>query len=291
MSYLLLGKVAVISGASQGFGFEVARHYLLAGASLAICALNEERLHNAYLDLLPLVQPGQKIYYATTDVSKKTNVEFFVRDVIDRMGKIDILINNAGIYGPMGEIDLVNWDDWVRSIEVNLFGSVLMSRAVLPYFKSQRSGKIIQLSGGGATAPMPKISGYAVSKAAVVRFVETLAEEVRRYGVEVNAIAPGALNTGMLDEVINAGPDRAGKEFFDRALEQKKSGGSPLEAGVSLAVFLGSNASDGITGKLISALWDNWAEWPLHLKDLNDSDVYTLRRIKGVDRGYDWGDK
>jgi NAD(P)-dependent dehydrogenase (short-subunit alcohol dehydrogenase family) len=291
MSYLLLGKVAVISGASQGFGFEVARNYLLAGASLAICALNEKRLHNAYLDLLPLVKPGQKIYYATTDVSKKSNVEFFMRNVIDRMGKIDILINNAGIYGPMGEIDLVSWDDWVRSIEVNLFGSVLMSRAVLPYFKAQRSGKIIQLSGGGATAPMPKISGYAVSKAAVVRFVETLAEEVRHYGVEVNAIAPGALNTGMLDEVIDAGPDRVGKEFFERALEQKKSGGSPLEAGVNLAVFLGSNASDGITGKLISALWDNWAEWPLHLKDLNDSDVYTLRRIKGDDRGYDWGDK
>jgi 3-oxoacyl-[acyl-carrier protein] reductase len=162
---------------------------------------------------------------------------------------------------------------------------------VLPIFKAQRSGKIIQLSGGGATNPMPRISSYAVSKAGIVRFVETLAEEVREFGIDVNAIAPGALNTRLLDEVLDSGPEKVGRVFYERALKQKESGGSPLDVGVRLAVFLASDVSRGITGKLISAVWDRWEDWPFHLDELNKSDIYTLRRIVGKDRDMSWGDK
>ena len=115
-------------------------------------------------------------------------------------------MNNAGVYGPMGSIEDVDWDAWVRAIEINLFGSILMCRALLPHFKAQRYGKIIQLSGGGATNPLPRISAYAASKAAIVRFAESLALEVRDEGIDVNAIAPGALNTRMMDELLAAGP-------------------------------------------------------------------------------------
>ena len=142
-----------------------------------------------------------------------------------------------------------------------------------------------------ATNPMPRISAYAVSKAAIVRFAETLAEEVRDSGIDVNAIAPGALNTRMLDEVLEAGPEKVGQAFYERSLKQKESGGVPLDRGAELALFLASEASDGITGKLISAVWDNWEHWPEHLEDLSSSDAYTLRRIVGRDRGFEWGDK
>jgi 3-oxoacyl-[acyl-carrier protein] reductase len=162
---------------------------------------------------------------------------------------------------------------------------------VLPHLKAQRYGKIIQLSGGGATNPMPRISAYAVSKAAIVRFAETLAEEVRGTGIDINSIAPGALNTRMLDEVLEAGPDKVGKDFYERALKQRDNGGVPLQRGADLAIFLASRASDGITGKLISAVWDNWEHWPEHLDKLSGSDVYTLRRIVGRDRGFEAGDK
>src|SRR6185436_20968340 len=111
------------------------------------------------------------------------------------------------------------------------------------------------LSGGGATNPLPRISAYAASKAAVVRFAETLAEELRDAHVDVNAIAPGPLNTRLLDEVLTAGPEKVGAGFYERSLKQKEQGGAPLERGAELAVFLGSAASDGITGKLLSALW------------------------------------
>jgi NAD(P)-dependent dehydrogenase (short-subunit alcohol dehydrogenase family) len=166
-----------------------------------------------------------------------------------------------------------------------------MCRAVLPHFKRHGYGKIVQLSGGGATNPLPRISAYAASKAAVVRFVETLAEEVRGEGIDVNAIAPGALNTRLLDEILQAGPEKVGVEFFDRSMRQKTQGGAPLEQGARLAVFLGAAASDGITGKLISAVWDPWEQLAQHRRDLEATDIYTLRRIVPRDRGRDWGDR
>jgi NAD(P)-dependent dehydrogenase (short-subunit alcohol dehydrogenase family) len=177
----------------------------------------------------------------------------------------------------------------VRTIEINLLGSVLLARAVVGHMRERGYGKIVQLSGGGATAPMPGLSAYAASKAAVVRFTETLAVELRDDHVDVNALAPGALNTRMLDEVLQAGPERVGEAHYQRALAQQQGGGVPLARGADLAVFLGSAASDGISGKLLSAVWDPWAQLPAHRAEL-DSDVYTLRRIVPADRGMDWGE-
>jgi 3-oxoacyl-[acyl-carrier protein] reductase len=191
----------------------------------------------------------------------------------------------------MGLIEEVDWAEWVRAVEINLFGSILMCRALLPHFKARRYGKVVQLSGGGATNPLPRISAYAASKAAIVRFVETLAEEVRGDGIDVNAIAPGALNTRLLDEVLAGGPDRVGQAFYDRSLKQKDEGGAPLDRGADLAVFLASAASDGITGKLLSAVWDPWETLGEHRDDLQRTDVYTLRRIVPADRNLDWGER
>ncbi|HEX5000045.1 MAG TPA: SDR family oxidoreductase, partial [Terriglobia bacterium] len=149
-------------------------------------------------------------------------------------------------------------------------------------------GKIIQLSGGGATNPLPRISAYAASKAAVVRLAETLAEELRDSHVDVNAIAPGALNTRLLDEVLEAGPAKVGARFYERSLQQKREGGAPLYRGADLAVFLASAASDGITGKLLSAVWDPWERLAEHADELRSTDIYTLRRIVPKDRGATW---
>jgi NAD(P)-dependent dehydrogenase (short-subunit alcohol dehydrogenase family) len=157
--------------------------------------------------------------------------------------------------------------------------------------KKQYKGKIIQLSGGGATNPMPNISAYAVSKAAIVRFAETLAEEVREFHIDVNSIAPGPLNTQMLDEVLTAGPEKVGQAFFDKSLQQKETGGIGLNFCTDLALFLASDTSNGITAKLISAVWDQWEQWPEHLEELDSTDIFTLRRVTGRDRGFSWGDK
>jgi len=285
----LENKTAIITGANQGLGFEIAKKYLEAGASVAICARDSAMLQRAKKELLPILSASQQIVAQSADVSNSDDVRNLVDATIAALGRIDILVNNAGIYGPKGAAEVVDWQEWVHAIEINLLGSVLMCRAVLPHFKKQGQGKIVQLSGGGATNPLPGISAYAVSKAGIIRFIETLAEEVREQGIDVNAIAPGALNTRMLDEVLEAGPERVGKAFYDRSVKQKESGGASLDAGAELAVFLGSSQSNGITGKLISALWDPWKSLPEHLEDLRSTDIYALRRIVPKDRGKTWG--
>jgi NAD(P)-dependent dehydrogenase (short-subunit alcohol dehydrogenase family) len=188
----------------------------------------------------------------------------------------------------MGLIEEIDWDDWVEAIQINLFGAVLMCRQVIPLMRARGYGKIINLSGGGATAPLPRISAYAASMVAIVRLTETFAEELRDAHVDVNAIAPGALNTRLLDEVLAAGPEKVGQDFYNRAIKQRDQGGASLEKGAALAVFLASAASDGITGRLLSALWDDWASLPDRLDVLTKNDIYTLRRIVPEDRGLKW---
>jgi NAD(P)-dependent dehydrogenase (short-subunit alcohol dehydrogenase family) len=175
-------------------------------------------------------------------------------------------------------------------MDINLYGVLLPSRAVIPHFKKNGRGKIIVLSGGGATNPLPNISAYAASKAAAVRLMETLAEELRSFQVDVNAIAPGALATRLVDEVLAAGPEKVGAAFFEKNKQWKEKGATPLELGARLAVYLASRESDGITGKLISAQWDPWEKLHEFKADLN-SDIYALRRIVPKDRGKTWGDK
>jgi 3-oxoacyl-[acyl-carrier protein] reductase len=291
MPLLLSGKVAIITGANQGLGLAISKKYVSAGASVVICARNSDLLATAHEVLSENISENQMVESVSIDVSDKQSIDKLVRVALDRFGRIDILVNNAGVYGAMGPIEEVDWGEWFKAIEINLLGSVLMCRAIVPVMKSQRRGKIIQLSGGGATNPMPNISAYAVSKAGVVRFAESLAEEVRRFNIDVNAIAPGALNSRLLDEVLDAGPDKVGHVFYDKSLRQKNSGGSGFDRGAELALFLASDLSNGITGKLISAVWDNWENWPEHTNELNAGDVYTLRRIVGRDRGFEWGDK
>lgn len=290
MSGRLAGRTAIVSGANRGFGLHIAERFLAEGANVAIGARNEDLLAERAASLRRQY-PDRTIAATRLDVANEDSCKTFVAKSRDALGHIDILVNNAGIYGPMGGIDEIDWSAWVDAIQVNLLGSVLMARAVVPLMKSRRRGTIIQVSGGGATTPMPNITAYAASKAAIVRFAESLALELAEYGIDVNSIAPGALNTRLLDEVLAAGPDKVGRAFYERSLQQQESGGVPLELGSDLAVFLASDAGRGITGKLISAVWDRYEEWPAHLDELNKSDLYTLRRITGRDRGALWGDK
>lgn len=287
----LEGRTAIITGASRGLGLAIARMYVTAGADVLMCARGGKVLEQARKEVAGLATQGQKVIAQVADVSDPADVDRLVEAALRAFPRLHILVNNAGVYGPMGPIEEVDWDVWVQAIEINLFGSVLLCRAVLPHFKAHRYGKIVQLSGGGATSPLPRISAYAASKVAIVRFAETLAEEVRDDHIDVNAIAPGALNTRLLDQVLAAGPEKVGQSFYERALKQEAQGGVQLEKGAQVAVFLGSAASDGITGKLISAVWDPWETLPEHLEDLQQTDVYTLRRIIPKERGMTWGER
>ncbi len=284
----LEGRRALVTGGSQGFGLAVAQAFVNEGASVMLCARGAEALARAREDLARLAHRS-RVSAMPADVSVADDVARLVETTVAELGGLDVLVCNAGVYGPMGPLHEVDWGAWSKAVEVNLMGVALPCRSALPHFLSRRSGKIVILSGGGATKPLPRLSAYAASKAAVVRLAETLAEEVRDAGIDVNAVAPGALNTRMLDEVLEAGPDRVGAEFYEQATKQKAQGGTALEVGAALCVFLASRASDGITGKLLSAVWDPWETLPARRDEIQSSDIYTLRRIVPGDRGKTWG--
>lgn len=287
----LENRNAIVTGANQGFGLAVAKELIREGASVVICARNLPRLNKAARELRAMAMPGQKVISIQADVSIQKDVKIVIEKSIKELKRIDILVNNAGVYGPKGLIENVDAVEWAKAIEINLFSVFYACKYILPHMKKNKFGKIINLSGGGATNPLPRISAYASSKAAVVRLTETLAEEYCDCGVDINAVAPGALNTRLLEEVLKAGPGVVGEQFYNKALQQKARGGVPLERGASLCVYLASSESNGITGKLISAVWDPWKELGLHLVDLKNTDIYTLRRIVPQDRGKTWGVK
>ena len=279
---------AIITGGSQGLGRAIAEQFVREGANIAICARDEKALSATRSELEKLALPGQRVLARPCDVSSEEQTGHFAAFALKELGSVEVLVNNAGIYGPMGPTESIDWKEWTRSIEINLYGVLLPTRALIPHFKKARSGKIVILSGGGATNPLPNISSYAAAKAAVVRLMETLAEELRSFHVDVNAIAPGALNTRFLDEVLASGKENVGEAFYAKALKQKESGGVPLEKGARLCVYLASAQSDGITGKLISAQWDPWEKLHEHKEELAKSDIYALRRIVPEDRGKKW---
>lgn len=260
-----------------------------AGADVMLCARNDAELAETCDTLRSRASQQQRVMFHAADVSDSHAVAELIETTVRELPNFTGMVNNAGIYGPKGRIEDVDWDEWVRAIEINLYGTVLPCRAVLPMFRQRKYGKIVNLSGGGATAPMPHVSAYAASKAAVVRFTETIAQEASSDGIDINAVGPGPLNTRLLQEVLDAGPAKVGDSFYEKALQQKANGGAPLEKGAALCVYLLSGESDGITGRLISAIWDPWATLTQRAAELGPSDIYTLRRIVPRDRGLNWG--
>lgn len=281
----LAGRRALITGASMGFGLAVARRFVEEGAGVMLCARDGKHLETAASSLS---RDGARVLTRVADVSRESDVETLVRATISELGGLEILVCNAGVYGPKGAVGTHSPPEWWRAVEINLLGTYLCCHAVVPHFRERRYGKIILLSGGGATKPLPYLSAYAASKAGVVRLGDTLAEELRDARVDVTSIAPGALNTRLLEEVLAAGPEKVGRPFYQQMVDQKKRGGTPLERGAALCAYLASSESDGITGKLIAAVWDPWENLAKYREDLATSDIYTLRRIVPKDRGKEW---
>lgn len=274
----LAGQRALIAGGSRGLGLAVARRFVQEGASVVLAAREAAVLEEAVRTIQP--RPGapfQQIAALVADVSSEGAVADLTAFALERMGGIDVLVANAAIHGAIGRFEDCDWQAWRSAIETNLFGTALCCRAVLPGMRAAGRGKIIALSGGGAANARPYFSAYAASKTAVVRLVETLAVELAGTGVDINAIAPGAMNTRLLDEQLRAGPERIGRQAFVTALAQQ--GLDTLAAPVDLAVFLASMASDGISGRMISAVWDDWRS-PGFRAALADPEAGTLRRVK-----------
>ena len=281
-------RTTIITGASSGLGFEISKAFLKAGSNLIICSRSKEDLSNALDNLQRFKNPSQKILSLPTDISIENDVDNLITESFKKFKSIDILVNNAGIIGPKGNFEELDWDKWKYALDTNFLGSAYLVKKLIPTFKKNNFGRIIQISGGGATSPLPLQSIYAASKAAIVRFIETISLEVKEFNISANCIAPGQLNTKIMDEYLKAGPDKIGKSFYEKVQKQFKSGGAPIEKAVNLALALATEKYPFLRGKLISAIWDDWENFYKFKKELNSSDVYTLRRIIDKDRGFNW---
>lgn len=283
----LAHQVALITGANQGLGAQIASRFRREGAHVALCARGEESLRDVAASLKVEPGPGE-IWTQRVDVAREEQVDAWVAEAAARWGRVDILVNCAGTAGPRGPLETLDWAAWKSAMEINVLGTVYPCRVVTPHLKKAGRGKIINLSGGGATKPLPHLSAYAAAKAAVVRFTETLALELKAWHIDVNAVAPGVLYTKLVDDFVEAGEDQLGSAYFAEVQRQKANPQPAFDLATGLCLFLASAESDGITGRLLSANWDPWPDLARRREELAKSDVYTLRRIVPADRGLDW---
>ncbi|MCJ7587580.1 MAG: SDR family oxidoreductase [Candidatus Aminicenantes bacterium] len=272
----LQDKVALITGGSRGIGKALAEAFLKRGARVAIAARKEKEMEAAARELR---QPGDVIG-VRADISDSKDVERLFAAAADKFGSVDILVNCAGIQEPIGGFKDVNFDDWIENIHVNLIGTAMCCKAALPGMIEKKAGKIINFSGGGAGYSRPNFSAYAVSKAGVVRFTEILADELRDFNIQVNAVAPGMIETKMLKGILEAGPEKSGRDY-EQVLQRAEKGFDSLENASDLVCWLASENSSWLSGRLISAVWDPWREWKAAGTGALERDMYTLRRIDG----------
>lgn len=282
----LTGKLILLTGASRGYGAAIARQLWSAGATLALLARDGGAMEELAASL-PDAAASQTVGIFPCDLSDVSSIEAAHAAVASRLGDVDVLINNAAVQGPLGPLETLDFAQWKRVFDVDLFAAVRLCQLVIPGMRRRGRGKIIGISGGGATGPRPDVTAYACAKTALVRLAETLAEELKADRIDVNCVSPGAMNTRMLEETLAAGPRGIRREYAS-ALDRKEKGGVPPEKAAELVVFLASPESDGITGRLLASIWDDWQALPDRLHELEKTDVYTLRRIVPSDRGLNW---
>jgi len=273
----LNNKVAIITGGGRGIGEAVALAFAREGARMTIASRTQTELDQV---AARIQEQGGQVQAIRTDVSNRDDVARLIETTLTTYSQIDILVNAAGVYGPIGPMWDVDIDEWFRAFQINLLGTFMCCHAILPHMIERRQGKIVNFSGGGATSPLPRFTAYGVSKTAIVRLTETLAEEIKEFNIQVNAIAPGAVDTSLQDNVLAAG-ERAG-DLLERIrrLRETGEGGVPRELPAELVVFLASEDSDGLTGKLIAAPYDGWESWDAdRIAEVMSEAWFTLRRM------------
>jgi 3-oxoacyl-[acyl-carrier protein] reductase len=265
----------LITGAGRGIGKRLAMGFAQAGARVALLGRSQAELDLAKLEI---EQAGGNSLRLRADVRDLEQLVAAVDRVQVVFGRLDVLVAAAAVLGPIGPFLTAKPKAWNETIETNLIGVANACRAALPPMIAQRAGKIIVMACGGAGHPRPNFSAYAASKAAVARFVESLAEEVRDHNVQVNSVAPGASYTHMTDEILHAGEDRAGIREIAEAERVRVTGGIAPEKQVQLLLFLASPRSNHVSGRLIHVNDD----WKRLEKENMKPELYTLRRVQKI---------
>jgi NAD(P)-dependent dehydrogenase (short-subunit alcohol dehydrogenase family) len=262
---------------------------VLTGSSTGIGKFLADALGSKGHAVCRIARSSQEGFALRADVSNWNDIAAAAREVAQKWKSVDALICCAGVQEPIGPAMEIDPAAWRNALSVNLDGTFFSIRAFYPLLKkSSQRAKVICFSGGGSTSPRPNFAAYGVSKTGVVRLVETLATEWKDQSLDINAVAPGAIFTKMTEQVLASGPAAAGKKEFEQASKLSRDNAATLDKVFGLVGFLLSEKSDGISGRLLSALWDPWSTLDQHRDEITTSDIYTLRRIVPEDRGKKW---
>jgi 3-oxoacyl-[acyl-carrier protein] reductase len=266
------GKIpgVLITGAGRGIGKRLAIGFAKAGARVGLVGRNRAELESTRLEIQ---DAGGVALTLRADVCRFDEIDAAADEMTQQWGAVDVLIANAAVQGPVGPFTGNRPADWAELMNINVIGIMNSCRAVLPQMVKRRSGKVLNISCDGATTPRAGFAAYSASKAAVARFMETIAEEVRDNNVQVNSMLPGGTYTSMTDEVLNAAI-RISDAELEVATQTRLTGGMPAEKQLQLALFLASERSNHVTGKLIR-VQDDWKKLE---SDGLRPDVFTLRR-------------
>jgi NAD(P)-dependent dehydrogenase (short-subunit alcohol dehydrogenase family) len=282
----LRARCVVVTGGSMGIGYACAEAIVAAGGQVLIAARGEAALAEA-AERLSATGRADAVAARQCDVSDAAAVDALFDEAVARFGRVDGVVHAAAVLGPIGSVTDVAPEEWLDALRTDLFGAFLVVRAAAARMKQGGGGRIVLLSGGGATSAFPNYSAYACSKAGVVRLAETAAQELAPWNIGVNALAPGFVATRMHEATLAAG-ERAGRAYLERTRQELAGGGVPPELAADAAIFLLSDASAGITGRLYAAAWDNLDEWARRREEIAASEFFTLRRVVPRDRGEDW---
>jgi NAD(P)-dependent dehydrogenase (short-subunit alcohol dehydrogenase family) len=264
------GRRALVTGGSRGIGLAVAQALAERGWRLVLVARDAERVEAAAASL-----PGSGHEGWALDVSDAGAWAALPGS----LGDVGGVVCAAGVLEPVGPIGTYSPEDFRRTLDVNVLGTLLAIEACLPSLRA-RGGAIATFSGGGATSPLPSFDAYATSKAAVVRLTENIAASLAGDGVTANCVAPGFVATEIHQATLAAGPGLAGEDYFESTRAQLEGGGVPAsEAAELVCLLLEGGGGVPFTGRLISAQWDPWREEAFRRRLASEPDLGTLRRI------------
>jgi NAD(P)-dependent dehydrogenase (short-subunit alcohol dehydrogenase family) len=269
----LAGQVALVTGGGRGIGRAIASSLAQAGAAVAVLARSVDQLAEAVDDI---AASGGRALACPADVTNQAAVEAAVAQVGQTLGPVDLLVNNAGVGGPIGPLSESDPDLWWRCVEVNLRGPLLCSRAVLPGMLARRRGRIVNIASGAGTRAIPYLSAYVTSKASLIRLTENLTAEVDEFGVRVFALQPGTVRTAMAESVLNSAEARQRMPWFAEMFEKGQD--VPPELAGRLVVLLASGQADALSGRFLAVEWD--VEGLVRRADeIVGSDALTLRLV------------
>jgi NAD(P)-dependent dehydrogenase (short-subunit alcohol dehydrogenase family) len=246
----LTGQVAIVTGSGRGIGKAIAQAFAAAGAAVVVTARSIDQVNEA----VQLIEgEGGSAVGLTVDVTRTDSVSGLVDATMSRFGRIDVLVNNAGVGGPFGPLYEIDIDEWRECIEIDLVGPAICAKAVLPAMLAQSSGRIINVASAAGLRGRPYAGAYSVAKTGLIRFTETLANEVKDRGISVFVIHPGSVHTAMEDR---AAASEAVAKWMPHFIPMVRQHGVPAERPAQLCLALATGTADHLTGRFFDVGWD-----------------------------------